>query len=246
MKTIDCSNMPKGATHKSLGTGRWYRYESGEGAYSKGWYRSTAAGNLWVKMHMGKAAKANLVALPIGESKPTEAAYGMAPLKVEGGSYVPFPEKPKATTPLATQVGGGHYKDLKIQPVEYIHANDLPFIEGCVVKYVTRHRAKNGKADIEKAIHFLQILLELEYGSAPKEKGDAPKELKEQDERPRQTRRQQLIAAGIPAHEFDGITDSMLDEPADDRPSRSLEQAFVWQDTAQGKEHWEKWESLLD
>jgi hypothetical protein len=123
MKTIDCSNMPKGATHKSLGTGRWYRYESGEGAYSKGWYRSTAAGNLWVKMHMGKAAKANLVALPIGESKPTEAArqralnsasqayaderngivdqalwdkryeFGMAPLKVEGGSYVPFPEK---------------------------------------------------------------------------------------------------------------------------------------------------------
>ena len=68
------------------------------------------------------------------------------------------------TTPLAIQVGGGHYKDLKIQPVEYIHANSLPFIEGCVVKYVTRHRAKNGRADVEKAIHFLQILLELEYG----------------------------------------------------------------------------------
>jgi hypothetical protein len=93
MTTIDCSNMPKGATHKNQSTGRWYRYESGEGAYSKGWYRSTAAGNLWVKMHMGKSTRANLVEVPVVKSKPTEAAYGMAPLKVEGGSYVPFPEK---------------------------------------------------------------------------------------------------------------------------------------------------------
>lgn len=64
--------------------------------------------------------------------------------------------------------------------------------------------------------------------------------------RPRQTRRQQLISAGIPAHEFDGITDPRLDEPADDRPSLSLAQAFVWGGTKQGKGHWEKWESLLD
>lgn len=64
---------------------------------------------------------------------------------------------------LDVQEGGGHYKDLKIQPVEYIHANNLPFIEGCVVKYVTRHRAKNGAQDIKKAIHFLNLLLELEY-----------------------------------------------------------------------------------
>ena len=146
------------------------------------------------------------------------------------------------TTPLAIQVGGGHYKDLKIQPVEYIHANGLPFIEGCVVKYVTRHRAKNGRADVEKAIHFLQILLELEYGDAPKKQ----EECCEPYERPRQTRRQQLISAGIPAHEFDGITDSDLDGIATDIPSVSLAEAFVWEDTRQGKEHWEKWESLLD
>lgn len=63
---------------------------------------------------------------------------------------------------------------------------------------------------------------------------------------PKQTRRQQLISAGIPAHEFDGITDSDLDGIATDVPSISLVQAFVWEDTAQGKEHWEKWESLLD
>lgn len=68
----------------------------------------------------------------------------------------------------------------------------------------------------------------------------------EGDERPRQTRRQQLISAGIPAHEFDGITDSDLDGIATDIPSVSLAEAFVWEDTRQGKEHWEKWESLLD
>ena len=66
--------------------------------------------------------------------------------------------------PLKEQVGGGHYKGCGIQPVEYIHANGLGFIEGCVVKYVTRHRSKNGEQDIRKAIHFLEMLIQLEYG----------------------------------------------------------------------------------
>lgn len=64
---------------------------------------------------------------------------------------------------LGRQVAGDYYKDLPIQPVEYIHKNNIPFIEGCVVKYVTRHRAKGGADDIRKAIHFLEMLLELEY-----------------------------------------------------------------------------------
>lgn len=64
---------------------------------------------------------------------------------------------------LKEQVGGSHNKDSPIQPVEYSHANKLGFIEGSVVKYVSRHRQKNGRQDIEKAIHFLKILLDLEY-----------------------------------------------------------------------------------
>lgn len=63
---------------------------------------------------------------------------------------------------LLVQIGGGHYKDLPIQPVEYIHANKIPFIEGCIIKYVTRWRNKNGIADLEKAKHFLDMLIELE------------------------------------------------------------------------------------
>jgi hypothetical protein len=68
------------------------------------------------------------------------------------------------TSALQTQVGGDHYAKMKIQPVEFIHANNLNFIEGSIVKYVARHRAKNGKQDLEKAKHFLEMLIELEYG----------------------------------------------------------------------------------
>ena len=65
---------------------------------------------------------------------------------------------------LKVQIGGDHYKDCGIQPVEYIHANKLDYFEGNVIKYITRHRTKGqGKKDIEKAIHYAQLILELEY-----------------------------------------------------------------------------------
>ena len=60
------------------------------------------------------------------------------------------------------QVGGDHYK-LPIQPIEFITKNGIGFIEGNVIKYVCRHRSKNGRQDIEKAIHYLELLLEHEY-----------------------------------------------------------------------------------
>ena len=69
------------------------------------------------------------------------------------------------TTALSTQVGGAHYKDMKIQPLEFIHANNIPFIEGCVIKYVSRWSKKGGVADLDKAIHFLEALKELEARS---------------------------------------------------------------------------------
>ena len=66
------------------------------------------------------------------------------------------------TTALSTQIGGDHYKNLTIQPIEYIHANKIPFIEGCVIKYISRWRNKNGIADLQKARHFIDMLIELE------------------------------------------------------------------------------------
>ena len=63
---------------------------------------------------------------------------------------------------LQAQEGGTHYKDMKIQPIEFIHANNIPFAEGCIIKYVCRHRSKNGIKDLEKARHFIDLLIELE------------------------------------------------------------------------------------
>lgn len=64
-----------------------------------------------------------------------------------------------------TQVGGDHYKKLAIQPVEYIHANNLSYLVGNVIKYVTRYKEKNGAEDIKKAIHYCELILLLEYES---------------------------------------------------------------------------------
>ena len=63
---------------------------------------------------------------------------------------------------LEVQIGGSHYKDKAIQPIEYIHANGLGFCEGNVVKYVSRWKEKGGVADLEKARHYLDILIQLE------------------------------------------------------------------------------------
>ena len=61
-----------------------------------------------------------------------------------------------------TQVGGSHYKDLAIQPLEYIVKNELDFVQGNVVKYVTRYKTKNGLEDLKKAKHYIELLIELE------------------------------------------------------------------------------------
>ncbi len=62
--------------------------------------------------------------------------------------------------PFAEQVGGDHYKKLAIQPVEYILANNLGFVEGAVIKYVTRWKNKNGIEDLRKARHFIDLLIQ--------------------------------------------------------------------------------------
>jgi hypothetical protein len=63
------------------------------------------------------------------------------------------------------QIGGEHYKHMNIQVTEFVAANDIPFIEGNVIKYVCRHAHKNGKEDVLKAIHYLNLLIEYHYES---------------------------------------------------------------------------------
>ena len=62
------------------------------------------------------------------------------------------------------QVGGNHYKDCVIQPTEYIVKNKLDFLEGNVVKYITRHKTKGQEEDIRKVIHYAELILEYTYG----------------------------------------------------------------------------------
>jgi len=74
------------------------------------------------------------------------------------------PSTADLTKPLSEQIGGDHYRQGSIQPIEYIHANDMDFFSGNVVKYITRWKYKNGIEDLKKAKHYIDLLMEQEYG----------------------------------------------------------------------------------
>lgn len=89
-------------------------------------------------------------------------SYGVSyiavkPRKVELG------QKIDGTNALDTQVGGDHYKSMAIQPVEFCMKNNLNFCVSSAIKYLCRYKSKNGKQDLEKARHFIDLLIELEY-----------------------------------------------------------------------------------
>jgi len=91
------------------------------------------------------------------DKKHAPIAVGMADIEREQ----------EQATASATQVGGDHYRNMTIQPAEYNQRNGLNFCEACVIKYVSRHKHKNGAEDVRKAIHFLNLLLEIEYNQKP-------------------------------------------------------------------------------
>ena len=78
---------------------------------------------------------------------------------------LPSVDSEKVETALDTQIGGEHYKKYSIQPVEFITKNKLGFLEGCVIKRICRYEDKNGREDLEKIKHEIDLLIELKYGS---------------------------------------------------------------------------------
>jgi len=72
---------------------------------------------------------------------------------------------------LDKQVSGSHYKQFKIQPIEFITKNNIPFIEGNVIKYICRWKDKNGLEDLDKVIHYVELLKELEHGKSKRSHG---------------------------------------------------------------------------
>ena len=61
------------------------------------------------------------------------------------------------------QIGGSHYKDMAIQPSQFINKNKLLFAEGNAIKYICRHAHKGGKEDLKKAIHYIEMIIERDY-----------------------------------------------------------------------------------
>jgi len=68
------------------------------------------------------------------------------------------------SNPYDKQVGGDHYSKMKIQPAEFINKNKLPFAEGNAIKYICRHINKGGEQDLEKAKHYIDMIIERDYG----------------------------------------------------------------------------------
>ena len=102
------------------------------------------------------ALKAGVIQYDAPEADVNNLLYIDAPWSPP--EMVPVPE----VNALEVQVAGSHYKDMAIQPVEFVHANGIGYFEGNVIKYVTRWRNKNGIADLEKAKHYIELLIELE------------------------------------------------------------------------------------
>ena len=63
--------------------------------------------------------------------------------------------------PLSYQVGGDHYTKMKIQPIEYIHANKMDFMDGCIVGYISRWRDKGGVQDLQKIKQFVDLIIKM-------------------------------------------------------------------------------------
>jgi len=83
--------------------------------------------------------------------------------------------------PYDKQIGGSHYQSFKIQPSKFVIENELLYPEGCVIKYILRHRLKGKRQDLEKAKHFIDMIIERDY---PKE---SYQEAKRQTEERRST-----------------------------------------------------------
>ena len=101
--------------------------------------------------------------LPPGDSAscPDEDSYHPPRTTTEFANMV---ARDTPTSAINVQEGGDHYKNLKIQPVEFIEATGIPFLEGCVIKRMCRHGSKAKAEDLRKAIHEIKLLLELRYG----------------------------------------------------------------------------------
>lgn len=77
----------------------------------------------------------------------------------------------KINNPFYRQVGGDHYTNMTIQPMEYSMANELNAMQHTAIKYISRYKAKSGIEDLKKAIHVIEMLIKWENDKKPVHKG---------------------------------------------------------------------------
>src|SRR5690554_3396558 len=85
--------------------------------------------------------------------------------EAKSSDWTPAPEDieaMKTEKASETQIGGNHYSNMAIQPTEFIHKNNLSFIQGNIIKYVCRYKSKGGIEDLNKAKHYIDLLIEFE------------------------------------------------------------------------------------
>ena len=92
--------------------------------------------------------------------------------------------------PYDKQIGGTHYQNFKIQPSKFVIENELLYPEGCVIKYILRHRLKGKRQDLEKAIHYCQMAIDRDYPDKKDFLEEAEKEKKELEESYKESKRQ--------------------------------------------------------
>ena len=92
--------------------------------------------------------------------------------------------------PYDKQIGGSHYQKFKIQPSKFVIENELLYPEGCVIKYILRHRLKGKREDLKKAIHFIEMIIERDYPEKKDFLEEAEKEKKELEESYQESKRQ--------------------------------------------------------
>lgn len=84
---------------------------------------------------------------------------------IDVNHFDPAPFTPaEPDTAFGKQEGGNHYQKYAIQPIEFMHKNNIPSVASQIIKYVIRHQDKNGLEDLRKARHLLSMLMEMDYG----------------------------------------------------------------------------------
>lgn len=127
----------------------------------------TRAGTLDFRIRFHKKNEVQSLETAFDDNSPSD--LDIDPQLQEDGSYkyipMPLPNCHSAPPipPMKAndhQVGGNHYKKKAIEPWDYAIANNLGFLEGSIIKYITRHGDKNGLEDVKKALHYIQKLIE--------------------------------------------------------------------------------------